>query len=194
MLQLSLFAADDHAPEPADLEGVLVAHGQSTLVGEVGQVSVVVDSGWRAEALAEVIAGAGLDPVISETGPDGRRTVATARSHALAPVVRRWRRGAVTAVPQGWTPSVGALRAWVLTSGRVTDGAVELGIDAALEQHAPRRIALGEALVRAGIWTTYVGVRGGGPLLRLGTTRARRRLAESIGDRPTGVPPGYWPS
>lgn len=194
MSQLSLFAADDAVPDPADLEGVLAARGQSTLVGDVAQVSVVVDAPWRADALAGHLSAAGLGPVVSAPGEDGRRTVSTARTGALTPVVRRWRRGAVQAVPEGWTPSAGALRAWVITSGRVVPGgAVDLGIDAALEHHAPRRQALAAALERAGIRTTYVGVRGGGPLLRLGTAKARRRLAEAIGAAPDGAPPGEWP-
>lgn len=200
MTQLSFFAADDHVPEPSDLEGALAARGQSTLAGELAQVSVVLDAAWRADALESLLAEAGLDPIRSEAGPDGeagaagRCTVSTARTPALVPVVRRWRRGAVTAVPEGWTPSAGALRVWVLTAGHVTDGgAVELGIDAAMEHHAPRRDALRAALDRVGIRTTYVGSKGGGPLLRLGTARARTRLAQSIGPAPAGVPPQHWP-
>lgn len=194
MTQLSFFAADDHVPEPSDLEGALAARGQSTLAGELAQVSVSLDAAWRADALEALLTEAGLDPVRSDAGPDGRCTVATARTPALAPVVRRWRRGAVTAVPEGWTPSAGALRVWVLTAGHVTGGgAVELGIDAAMEHHAPRRDALRAALERVGIRTTYVGPKGGGPLLRLGTARARARLVQSIGDAPPGVPPERWP-
>lgn len=194
MQQLSLFAADATAGEPAHLEGVLAAHGQSTLAGGVAQVSVVVADTWRADALAELFAAAGLEPTRSPAGTDGRRTVATARTPELVDVVRRWRRGAVSAVPAGWTPSEGALRAWVLTAGRVTEGgAVDLGLDAAVEHHAPRREALAEALARAGVRTTYVGVRGGGPALRVGTARARHRLAEAIGQAPPGAPPGAWP-
>lgn len=194
MSQLSFFAADAHAPEPADLEGVLAARGQSTLTGATARVSVVVDSPWRAGALAGLLVEAGLDPTRSPPGPDGRCTVSTASATSLVPVVARWRRGAVSAVPPDWTPTAGALRAWVLTAGSITEsGAVDLGIDAALEHHAPRRAALGEALGRIGIRTTYVGQRGGGPLLRLGTARARRRLAETLGAAPDGVPEDRWP-
>lgn len=192
--QLSFFAADEHVPEPADLEGALAARGQSTLAGDLAQVSVVLDEAWRADALVPLLAEAGLDSVRSAPGPDGRCTVSTARAAALAPVVRRWRRGAVTAVPEGWTPSAGALRVWFLTSGRITSsGAVDLGIDAGMEHHAPRRLALIEALGRAGIRSTYIGPRGDGPLLRLGSARARARLAEAIGAAPPGVPSTRWP-
>lgn len=194
MTQLSFFAADEHVPGPTDLEGALAARGQSTLAGELAQVSVVLDAAWRADALEALLAEAGLGPVRSVPGPDGRCTVSTARTAALAPVVRRWRRGAVTAVPEGWTPSAGALRVWFLTAGQIAaGGAVDLGIDAGVEHHAPRRAALGEALGRAGIRTTYVGPRGGGPLLRLGTARARTWLAETLGAAPPGVPPAEWP-
>jgi hypothetical protein len=192
--QLSFFAADEHDPEPSDLEGALAARGQTTLTGALAQVSVVLDAAWRADALMGLLSDAGLDPVRSAAGPDGRCTVSTARTAVLVPVARRWRRGAVTAVPEGWTPSAGALRVWFLTAGRIAPGgAIDLGIDAGAEQHAPRRAALVEALGRAGIRATYVGPRGDGPLLRLGTARARTRLAEMLGAAPPGVPTAEWP-
>ncbi|EYT62300.1 hypothetical protein H483_0110520 [Dietzia sp. UCD-THP] len=194
MTQLSFFAADEHVPEPTDLEGALAARGQSTLAGALAQVSVALDAAWRADALVALLTEAGLDPVRSAAGPDGRCTVSTARTAVLVPLVRRWRRGAVTAVPEGWTPSAGALRVWFLTAGRITAaGAIDLGLDPGVEHHAPRRAALAEALARAGIRATYVGPRGDGPLLRLGTARARARLAQTLGAAPPGVPPGAWP-
>lgn len=194
MTQLSFFAADEHVPDPSDLEGALAARGQSTLTGGFARVSVALDSPWRADALEALLVQAGLQPQRSAPGPDGRCTVVTGKSEALVPVVRRWRRGAVSAVPEGWTPTAGALRVWFLTAGDLTaDGAVELGIDAVLEHHAPRRDALRAALERVGIRATYVGPKGGGPLLRLGTARARKWLAEHLGQAPTGVPPELWP-
>lgn len=194
MTQLSFFAADEHVPEPADVEGALAARGQSMLAGDVAQVSVLLDTAWRADALAAILTEAGLGPVRSTPGPDGRCTVSTARTALLVPIVRRWRRGAVPAVPERWTPSAGALRVWFLTAGSLAvGGAVDLGIDGGPEHHAPRRADLGGALGRAGIRATYVGTRGGGPLLRLGTARARARLAETIGAAPAGVAPAEWP-
>lgn len=192
--QLSFFAADEHVPEPADLEGALAARGQSTLTDAVAQVSVALDAPWRADALTTLLAAAGLDPVRSEADGDGRCTVSTARSAVLVPVVRRWRRGAVSAVPERWLPTAGALRVWFITAGTITEtGVIELGIDAGPEQHAPRRVSLGEALERVGIRTTYVGSKGGGPLLRLGTAKARARLAQNLGSAPAEVPDGCWP-
>ena len=194
MTQLSFFAADDHVPEPSDLQGVLAARGQSTLTGELAQVSVVLESGWRADALEALMTQAGLVAGRSPAGEDGRCTVSTTRCAELVPVVRRWRRGAVSAVPEGWTPTAGALRAWFITAGHISpDGPIDLGIDAGLEHHAPRREALGAALLRAGIRSTYVGARGGGPLLRLGTARSRARLAQTLGAAPRGVPADHWP-
>lgn len=194
MTQLSFFSADDHVPEPSDLEGALAARGQSTLAGDVAQISVALDSAWRADAMENLLSEAGLDPMRSDAGPDGRCTVSTIRTPLLAPVVRRWRRGAVSTVPHGWTPSAGALRVWFLTAGVIAPGgAVELGIDAGMEHHAPRRAALAEALERVGIRSTYVGSKGGGPLLRLGTARARTRLAQSLGAPPAGVTSAHWP-
>lgn len=195
MTQLSFFAADSAGPEPADLEGALAARGQSTLTDALAQVSVALDAQWRADALMALLAGAGLDPVRSEADQDGRCTVSTARAAELVPVVRRWRRGAVSAVPERWTPSAGALRVWFLTAGRIAaNGVIELGIDAGPEQHAPRRAALVEALERVGIRSTYIGSKGGGPMLRLGTARARARLAQDLGEAPDGVPAGCWPA
>ncbi len=194
MTQLSFFSADEHVPGPADLEGALAARGQSTLTDTWAQVSVALDAPWRADALVGLLAQAGLDPVRSEADPEGRCTVSTARSAELVSVVRRWRRGAVSAVPERWTPTSGALRVWFLTAGTISPGGViELAIDAGPEHHAPRRAALGEALERVGIRTTYIGSKGGGPLLRLGTSRARARLAENLGEAPAQVPQGCWP-
>ena len=194
MTQLSFFSADEHVPEPADLEGALAARGQSTLTDAHAQVSVALDAPWRADALMALLTEAGLEPVRSEADQDGRCTVSTSRAAALVPVVRRWRRGAVSAVPERWTPTAGALRVWFLTAGRISpSGVIELGIDAGPEQHAPRRAALGEALDRVGIRSTYVGSKGGGPMLRLGTARARARLAENLGAAPADVPQGCWP-
>ena len=191
---MSFFSADDHVPEPADLEGALAARGQSTLTDAAAQVSVALDAAWRADAFETLLSEAGLGPVRSESDPEGRCTVATARCAELVPVVRSWRRGAVSAVPENWTPTAGALRVWFLTAGRIAPGGViELGIDAGTEQHAPRRDALRAALDRVGIRTTFVGSKGGGPLLRLGTARARARLAENLGVAPAGIPEDCWP-
>src|SRR6187402_1305033 len=86
--QLSFFSAEAVPPAVADLTGILAAPGQVVLVGQgheqAARVSVVVDAQWRAEALAEMIADAGLEPEIARTdentplvrtAPDKRLTV-----------------------------------------------------------------------------------------------------------------------
>ena len=192
--------------------------------GDRARVTVLVDARWRSEALLHQLGEIGLHPTVrsvvtDENGPDGgdaaeaahpgagpdpvsgeavvrqRWSVSTGWSPDLVPVVRRWRRGAVTAVPAGWVPGARQLRAWMLSAGRVRpDGVVELGLDAATEQHAPRREALRSALSAAGIANTYVGARGGGPALRITTRAARGRLREAIGEPPQGAPAHGWPT
>ena len=204
MDQLSLFAPGDPTPGassagPADAAGLLAGRGQSTLSGARARVSVVVDAPWRAGALVELLADAGLGAVV-EPGVDAeagreRWSVVTGWSEALAPVVAGWRRGAVSAVPEGWTPGPRQLRAWVLGSGHVREGGVvELGIDPGPEQHAPRREALAAALARAGVRSRFVGARAGGPALRVSSARAVRRLAEMVGEPPADAPGGAWPA
>ncbi len=71
MSQLSFFSAESVPPAVADLTGLLAAPGQVVLVGSGSQqgarLSVVVDRLWRAEALAEMIVEAGLQPEIART-------------------------------------------------------------------------------------------------------------------------------
>src|SRR5437867_12397842 len=65
--QLSFFSAESVPPAVADLTGILAAPGQVVLVGDGARLSVVVDRLWRADALAEMIAEAGLQPEIART-------------------------------------------------------------------------------------------------------------------------------
>lgn len=71
MSQLSFFSAESVPPAVADLTGILAASGQVVLVGagtrQGARLSVVVDRSWRAEALAEMIAEAGLEPELART-------------------------------------------------------------------------------------------------------------------------------
>ncbi len=69
--QLSFFSAESVPPAVADLTGLLAATGQVVRGRQQGaRLSVVVDRPWRAEALAEMIDEAGLDPEISRTDED----------------------------------------------------------------------------------------------------------------------------
>jgi len=65
--QLSFFSAESVPPAVADLTGILAAPGQAVLVSGGARLSVVVERLWRAEALAEMITEAGLQPEIART-------------------------------------------------------------------------------------------------------------------------------
>ncbi|MGB8503463.1 MAG: hypothetical protein WCE29_14720, partial [Mycobacterium sp.] len=67
MSQLSFFSAESVPPAVTDLTGVLAAPGQVVLVDTGARLSVVVERPWRAEALAEMMADAGLEPEITRT-------------------------------------------------------------------------------------------------------------------------------
>src|SRR5258708_3794342 len=68
--QLSFFSAESVPPAVTDLTGVLAASGQVVLVGGGARLSVVVDQPWRADALAEMMAEAGLEAEIGRTDED----------------------------------------------------------------------------------------------------------------------------
>ena len=105
--QLSFFSAEAVPPAVADLTGILAAPGQVVLVGHgesrAARLSVVVEELWRAEALAEMIAEAGLEPEISRTD-ENTPLVRTAPDRRLSPIATNWTRGAVKTVPAQWLP------------------------------------------------------------------------------------------
>ena len=96
MSQLSFFSAESVPPAVADLTGMLAAPGQVVLVGsrtdQAARLSVVVDRLWRAEALAEMIADAGLQPEIARTD-ENTPLVRTAVDPRLVAIARDWTRG-----------------------------------------------------------------------------------------------------
>ncbi len=83
-------------PAIADLTGILAAPGQASLVGgaqrPAARLSVVVDDLWRAEALAEMIADAGLEPEIART-EENSPLVRTALDARLVVIAAEWTRG-----------------------------------------------------------------------------------------------------
>lgn len=105
--QLSFFSAEAVPPAVADLTGILAAPGQVVLVGDgadrAARLSVVVDAQWRAEALAEMIAAAGLVPEIARTD-ENTPLVRTAPDERLTVIAKNWTRGAVKTVPPQWLP------------------------------------------------------------------------------------------
>lgn len=198
MSQLSLFSADLTPPQLSDLGGLLAANGQIvTGIGGV-RLSILLADSWRAEALlrecrvrdvgAEVIAGAdrvvGADPIAA--------TVFRSQfSELLAGLAQEWTRGAVKAVPAGLTLTPGLLRCWTIAAGHPADIGFLLGLD----PHAPDTYEpLAAVCAAAGLAGSLLGVRGGGPAVRIVGYRRCARLAEMIGTPPPEAPRGAFPA
>jgi hypothetical protein len=192
--QLSFFSAESVPPAVSDLTGMLAAPGQVIVVGspEVrgARVSVVVDQAWRAEALAEMITEAGLQPEISRT-EESTPLVRTGVDARLLAMAGDWTRGAVKTVPPQWLPGPRELRVWTLAAGSPDADRYLLGLDPhAPDTHSP----LASALMRVGIAPTLIGTRGTRPALRISGRRRLSRLVENVGE-PPDVPVAlvHWP-
>ncbi len=178
--QLSFFSAESVPPAVADLTGVLAAAGQVVTMGGGARLSVVVDQPWRAAALAEMIADAGLVPEITQT-EEHTPLVRTAVDVRLRVIASDWTRGAVKTVPSAWLPGPRELRAWALAAGSPEADRYLLGLDPhAPDTHSP----LASALMRVGIAPTLIGTRGNRPALRISGRRRLSRLVESVGEAP----------
>jgi hypothetical protein len=182
--QLSFFSAESVPPAVTDLTGMLAAPGQVVLVGsgaeQAARLSVVVDDVWRAEALAEMIADAGLVPEISRTD-ENTPLVRTAVDRRLVSLAADWTRGAVKTVPPQWLPGPRELRAWTLAAGTPEADRYLLGLD----PHAPdTHSALASAMMRVGMAPTLIGTRGAHPALRISGRRRLSRLVENVGEPP----------
>jgi hypothetical protein len=227
--QLSLFSADIVEPQPADLGGLLAAHGQIARDASGARLSVLLDAAWRADALlrecrvrdvpARVLpvdgegSGGGSGGVVRDPGGEpparvrspgeptrGVRPRMPARREALlrtdrSPDLRSladdWTRGAVKSVPADLHLSAGLLRCWVLAAGRRDEAGFLLGFD----PHAPDTYEpLAAACARAGVAGSLIGVRGGGPGIRVVGYRRISRLAELLGSPPPGAPRDVFPS
>ncbi|MCV7422325.1 hypothetical protein H7K45_17395 [Mycobacterium yunnanensis] len=194
MSQLSFFSAEAVPPAVADLTGILAGPGQVVVVGQgkdrAARLSVVVDAQWRAEALAAMIADAGL---VAEIGRTDENTplVRTAPDPLLSAIATSWTRGAVKTVPPQWLPGPRELRAWTLAAGMPEADRYLLGLD----PHAPdTHTALAAAMMRVGIAPTLIGTRGTHPALRISGRRRLSRLVENVGE-PPGEPEAFhnWP-
>jgi hypothetical protein len=178
--QLSFFSAESVPPAVTDLTGMLAASGQVVQVGSGARLSVVVDQTWRAEALAEMIAEAGLEPEIGRTDEDSP-LVRTGADPRLLAIAGDWTRGAVKKVPSAWLPGPRELRAWTLAAGTPEADRYLLGLDPhAPDTHSP----LASALMRVGIAPTLIGTRGSHPALRISGRRRLSRLVENVGEPP----------
>lgn len=94
------------------------------------------------------------------------------------------------AVPPGLALDGAAIRLWVLAGGRWSEGGYLL----ALDPQAPDTFEpLGGALARCGLAATLLGVRGGGPGLRVSGLRRLNRLAELVGAPPAELAQAHWP-
>lgn len=194
MSQLSFFSAESVPPAVADLTGILAAPGQVVLVGSGSQMgarlSVVVEQVWRAEALAEMIVEAGLQPEIARTD-ENTPLVRTAVDAQLVAIAGDWTRGAVKTVPPQWLPGPRELRAWTLAAGTPEADRYLLGLDPhAPDTHSP----LASAMMRVGIAPTLIGTRGPRPALRISGRRRLSRLVENVGEPPGNVDAfAQWP-
>ncbi|ORB32016.1 hypothetical protein [Mycolicibacterium parafortuitum] len=194
MSQLSFFSAESVPPAIADLTGILAGPGQAVLLsgpqGQAARLSVVVEQRWRADALAEMIAEAGLVPEIARTD-ENNPLVRTNADVRLVPIAASWTRGAVKTVPPQWLPGPRELRAWTLAAGTPESDRYLLGLD----PHAPdTHSALASAMMRIGIAPTLIGTRGSHPALRISGRRRLSRLVENVGEPPEGAEAlTHWP-
>jgi hypothetical protein len=188
--QLSFFSAESVPPAVADLTGVLAAAGQVVMVGGGARLSVVVEALWRARALADMMAEAGLDAEITRTEED-TPLVRTAVDVRLVGIATDWTRGAVKTVPPQWLPGPRELRAWTLAAGVPEADRYLLGLDPhAPDTHSP----LASALMRVGIAPTLIGTRGSRPALRISGRRRLSRLVENVGEPPDEIEAlSAWP-
>jgi hypothetical protein len=188
--QLSFFSAESVPPAVSDLTGVLAAAGQIVTVGGGARLSVVVDHVWRAQALGQMIHGAGLTAEITVTD-ENTPLVRTTVDAGLRPIAVEWTRGAVKTVPPLWLPGPRELRAWILAAGVPEADRYLLGLDPhAPDTHSP----LASALMRVGIAPTLIGTRGARPALRISGRRRLSRLVENVGEPPEvaeALP--FWP-
>jgi hypothetical protein len=194
MSQMSLFSAAAREPQITDLEGLLAGSGQVVRRGAAARLSVVVEPGWRVEALVTELAAVGIDAEVGEPSPeDGPAgfAVGTPWLAELRDIADAWTRGAVKVPPAGWALDGARLRWWCLASGSASPAMYTLALGPNDEPAWP---AVGAALAAAGIAGLLVGPRADGPAYRIVGQRRLNRLRELVGDAPAGAPVEAWPA
>lgn len=189
--QMSFFSAEAMSPGVVDLGGLLCGQGQIThFAHAAARMSVVVDEPWRQQALAGTFAERGVQAELTES-EEGHLLVRTAFRNDLIPLADSWTEGAVKAVPRGLALDGAFLRVWATAFGRWVDSGYLLGLDEqAPETHEPLVLAC----TRIGLQVGLLGIRGGGPGLRLSGRRRIGRLVELVGDPPTTEAVEHWPT
>jgi hypothetical protein len=186
--QFSLFGAEAAAPEPADLDGVLLGGGHWARSTAGARLSVVVADEWRAAALAAAFAERGVggaDAIVPAASGYGVRTAFTP---ALAEHAARWTRGANMGLPAGFRLTAGGLRLWAIAAGHRDEAGYLL---ATPEPDDAMHRAAGAQLSRLGVAAVSLGQRGG-PGWRVTSARRLRRLVELVGPPPAGAAEA-WP-
>ncbi len=190
-MQFSLFGAAVAPPTLADLDGVLLGGGQWVRANGAARLSVVVSAPWRAAALCAAFAERGVaepeDPIVPAEGGLAARTGFSA---TLNPSAAAWIRGANQGPPAGFTLTPGGLRLWAIASGRPDESGYLLATTE--PDDAVHRIG-GAQLAALGLTAVALTVRGGGPGWRITSTKRLRRLAELLGEPPSGAG-SQWPA
>lgn len=208
MSQLSLFD-DDHYPLAVeDMGGLLLSsaqiqprYGHEVVRGrrrqapepDTARLTLLCKEEWRMEAVCSHILTVPLDIQVSEVSAlsDGRQCYTLrVEDPLLIPLERRWRKGAVKALPEGWVPSAQALRLWAFYSVRFTARCCYLPIDDVL--YDSNRTAALEPLVagleQEGLGGTFLTRSEVGPAFRLSGMRKMERLRTLMGLHTSALP------
>ena len=172
-------------------------------MGGTARVSIVVADAWRARALLREATLRRLAATCEPSTEEGQFGFRTAYSTALAPLGAAWLRGVAKHPPPGFALDGRRLRLWAIAAGgpdgaiaytlRLTPspGAADSGGLVPCTDDAAWEI-VGAALAAAGLPATLLGPRAGGPAYRIVGRRRLARLAELVGEPPTGTPAGGW--
>lgn len=180
-MQFSLFGAETAEPHRRDLDGLLLAGAQWVRNTDAARLSVLVEPGWRDEALRQEFEHRQLPAEVVDA--EGHlRAVRTGFRADLRAEADRWARGAGQRVPADLQLGPAGLRLWAIAAGRPDEhGGYVLGTpEASSELH--RRA--GAQLARWGFGAIGV-VRS--PGWRIVGQRRVVRLAELVGERPAGA-------